>query len=191
MTSLPEDMTRILAAAAAGGEQASEELLALVYNELRQLAAAKMARESSGHTLQATALVHEAWLRVAGNAGDSPPLWRNRAHFFGAAALAMQRILIDKARRRQAQRRGGDHEHLPIDDVDIAAPAADDQVLLLNDALNLFAAENPEKAELVRLRYFVGLGIEEAAAVLGISERTAKRHWTYAKAWLLHEMKKG
>jgi len=187
----PHDITRVLDAVARGDGHASEELLELVYAELRRLAKAKMAREAPGQTLQATALVHEAWLRVAGDGESPPPQWSSRAHFFGAAAEAMRRILIDRARRRQAQRHGGGQERVDVADVDIAAPVGDDEVLAINEALEKFAAEDAEKAELVKLRYFVGLSIEEAADILGISGRTAKRHWAYAKAWLLHEVRTG
>ena len=186
----PHDITRILDEISSRDGHASEELLTLVYTELRHLAASKMAREAPGQTLQATALVHEAWLRVAGD-GDGPqPRWKSRAHFFGAAAEAMRRILIDRARRRQAQRHGGGQERVDAAEVEIAAPVSNDDVLAVNEALEKFAAEDPEKAELVKLRYFVGLSIEESAEILGISERTAMRHWAYAKAWLLHEVRR-
>lgn len=184
MSLFPEDTTRILEAVARGDGHASEELLELVYTELRCLAKARMAREAPGQTLQATALVHEAWLRVAGGGGSPPPQWKNRAHFFGAAAEAMRRILIERARRRQAQRHGAGQVRVDVDEVEIAAPVGDDEVLAVNEALEKFAAEDPQKAELVKLRYFVGLSIEEAAGVLGISERTAQRNWAYSKAWL-------
>jgi RNA polymerase sigma factor (TIGR02999 family) len=175
------DVTRILSSIEQGDAEASEELLPLVYNELRRMAAHKMAAERPGHTLQPTALVHEAWLKLVDPPSQS---WQNRAHFFGAAAEAMRRILIARARRKQTQRRGGRAEHLDVDDLEIASPAPDDQLLALNDALDRFAALEPRQAELVKLRYFVGLKIEEAAEVLGISQATAKRWWTYARAWL-------
>jgi RNA polymerase sigma factor (TIGR02999 family) len=186
----PHEITRILDEITHGDGHASEELLALVYTELRRLAASRMGREAAGQTLQPTALVHEAWMRLV-PAGAPQPHWRSRAHFFGAAAEAMRRILIDRARRRKAQRHGGGQERVDVAEVEIVAPIGDDEVLAVSDALEKFVAEDPEKAELVKLRYFVGLSIEEAADVLGISERTAKRHWTYAKAWLLHEVRKG
>ena len=179
------EVTRILTALKRGDARSTEELLPLVYHELRRLAAHKMSGEPAGHTLQPTALVHEAWLQLVDTPNQS---WQNRAHFFGAAAEAMRRILIARARRKQTQRRGARAEHLDVDEIEIASPAPDDQLLALDDALNRFAALEPEQAELVKLRYFVGLKIEEAAAVLGISEATAKRWWAYARAWLFHEI---
>jgi RNA polymerase sigma factor (TIGR02999 family) len=179
------DVTRILTDIEQGDARATDELLPLVYQELRRLAAHKMAGERPGHTLQATALVHEAWLKLV----DSPhQSWQNRAHFFGAAAEAMRRILIARARRKQTQRRGARAEHLDFDALEIASPAPDDQLLALNDALDRFAILEPQQAELVKLRYFVGMKIPEAAEVLGISEATAKRWWAYARAWLYHEI---
>ncbi len=186
----PHDLVRILDGIASSDGHGGEELLALVYTELRQLAASRMALEAPGQTLQATALVHDAWLRVAGVAGDPPPHWKSRAHFFGAASEAMRRILIDRARRRQARRHGGGQERVDVAEVEIVAPVSDDEVLAVHEALGKFAAEDPEKAELVKLRYFVGLSIEESAGILGISERTAMRQWAYAKAWLRHEMER-
>jgi RNA polymerase sigma factor (TIGR02999 family) len=166
-----------------GEPRAAEQLLALVYNELRQLAAAKMARERPDHTLQPTALVHEAWLRLG---GDAQPAWQNRRHFFGAAAEAMRRVLIGNARRKLTARRGMDAQHVDIDatEIAVAAPTEDAELLRVHDALDRLAEEDPRKAELVKLRYFVGMSIEEAAEALGISDRTAKRDWTYARAWL-------
>lgn len=163
----------------------TEDLLPAVYEELRRLAARKLSREAPGHTLQPTALVHEAWLQLV-----DPPhqTWRNRAHFFGAAAEAMRRILIARARRRKRQRRGGGAEHLSSEDLEIAAPTPDEEMLALNEALERFAAHDSQSAELVKLRYFVGLTLEEAADVLGISLATAKRWWAYAKAWLFNEV---
>jgi RNA polymerase sigma factor (TIGR02999 family) len=177
------DITRALRAMESGSPQAAEKLLALVYDELRLLAAAKMAHERPGHTLQSTALVHEAWLKMGGN---SQPAWENRRHFFGAAAEAMRRILIGNARRKHAARRGVDVRHLDIDapDIEIATPVADEELIRTHEALDGLAMEDPRKAELVKLRYFAGMSIEEAAQVLGISERTAKRDWTFARAWL-------
>jgi RNA polymerase sigma factor (TIGR02999 family) len=157
----------------------------LVYDELRQLAARKMARETPGQTLQATALVHEAWLRLG---ADQQPEWQNRAHFFAAAAEAMRRILIENARRKKALRHGGGAEHLDLDSLDLAAPMDDAQLLALDAALDQFAIAAPAKAELVKLRFFGGLTISEAAKVLGISEPTAKRHWAYARAWLYRKI---
>jgi len=178
-------VTRILTSIEQGNAQASEELLPLVYNELRRMAAHKMSSELAGHTLQPTALVHEAWLKLVDPPSQS---WQNRAHFFGAAAEAMRRILIARARRKQTQRRGSGAAHVDLDEFEIASPAPDEQLLALNDALDRFAALEPQQAELVKLRYFVGLKIEEAAEVLGISNTTAKRWWAYARAWLFHEV---
>ncbi len=173
------DVTRLLDAIQHGDPRASEALLPLVYAELRALARAKMAREQPGHTLQATALVHEAWLRL----GEQS--FQNRAHFFGAAAEAMRRILIERARRKLAAKHGANAEHLDADEIEIAAPTEkDDELLAVHEALDALAAHDARKAELVKLRYFAGLTIEEAAEVLGISAPTAKRDWTYARAWL-------
>ncbi|HLH56326.1 MAG TPA: sigma-70 family RNA polymerase sigma factor [Verrucomicrobiae bacterium] len=179
------EVTHILTAIEQGDAKATEELLPLVYNELRRLAAHKMANESPGHTLQPTALVHEAWLKLVDSPAQS---WQNRAHFFGAAAEAMRRLLIARARRKHAQRRGAGAAHLDLDELEIASPLPDERVLALDEALNRFAAAEPRQAELVKLRYFVGLKIEAAAEVLGISEATAKRWWTYSRAWLFHEI---
>ncbi|HVT73033.1 MAG TPA: ECF-type sigma factor [Lacunisphaera sp.] len=164
-------------------------MLALVYEELRRLAAAKLAREAPGQTLQPTALVHEAWLRLG---GDAQPQWANRAHFFAAAAEGMRRILIENARRKGAARRGGDVTRVSADATgfDLAAPGDDAELLLLNEAIDALAAHDARKAELVKHRYFAGLTLEEAAEVLGISARTAKRDWTYARAWLFNEVKR-
>jgi RNA polymerase sigma factor (TIGR02999 family) len=182
------DITHILEAAQQGDPKAAEELLPLVYTELRKLAAAKMARELPGQTLQPTALVHEAWLRVS---GPSPQNFQNRAHFFAAAAEAMRRILIDNARRKHALRHGGGQARVDLEAADIAAPTNDEQLLAVHEALDKLAAEDAPKAELVKLRYFVGLSVEEAAEVLGISAPTVKRHWAYAKAWLYRQMASG
>ena len=179
------DVTRLLAAIQQGDPRAAEELLPLVYRELQQLARAKMAREQPGQTLQPTALVHEAWLRLGGQR------FENRAHFFGAAAEAMRRILVEAARRKHAARRGGGQAHADVDEIAIAAPMPDDELLAVHEALDRLAAHDAQKAELVKLRYFAGLSIEETAAALSISERTAKRHWTYARAWLLDAMRAG
>jgi RNA polymerase sigma factor (TIGR02999 family) len=175
------EVTRILNAIEQGEPQAAEKLLALVYDELRKLAALKMAHEAPGQTLQATALVHEAWLRLG---GERQPEWQNRAHFFAAAAEAMRRILIDNARRKKAVRHGGGVERVDFDSLDLAVGMDDQQLLALHEALEQFAAKDPVKAELVKLRFFAGLTIEQAAQVLGFSEPTAKRHWAYARAWL-------
>jgi RNA polymerase sigma factor (TIGR02999 family) len=179
------DVTRILSAIEQGDAKATDELLPLVYQELRRMAAHKMSAERPSHTLQPTALVHEAWLKLVDSPAQS---WQNRAHFFGAAAEAMRRILIASARRKQTQRRGARAEHLCLDEMEIASPAPDDQLLALNEALDRFATVEPKQAELVKLRYFVGLTIEQAAEVLGISEATAKRWWAYARAWLFTEI---
>jgi RNA polymerase sigma factor (TIGR02999 family) len=179
------EVTRILTAIEQDDAKSTDELLPVVYQELRRLAAHKMASEPAGHTLQPTALVHEAWLKLVAPPAQS---WQNRAHFFGAAAEAMRRILIARARRKSRQRRGSGAEHLDVDELEIASPAPDDQLLALNDALDRFAALEPRQTELVKLRYFVGLNIEEAAEVLGISEATAKRWWAYARAWLFNEI---
>jgi RNA polymerase sigma factor (TIGR02999 family) len=181
------DITLILQKIDQGDTSAAEQLLPLVYEELRRLAAAKMARESAGLTLQPTALVHEAWLRLG---GEEQPDWQNRAHFFAAAAEAMRRILIDRARRRQAQRHGGGLQRVNLDDLELAATLENDNLLLaVHEALDKFAAHEPRKAELIKLRYFGGLSLGEAARLLDISEPTAKRWWVYAKAWLYREIK--
>lgn len=179
------ELTCILTAIEQGDAKASEELLPLVYKELRRMAAHKMSMEPAGHTLQPTALVHEAWLKLVAPPAQS---WQNRAHFFGAAAEAMRRILIARARRKGRQRRGAGAEHLDVNNLEVAGPAPDDQLLALSEALDRFATLEPQQAELVKLRYFVGLKIEEAAEILGISKATAKRWWAYARAWLFHEI---
>jgi RNA polymerase sigma factor (TIGR02999 family) len=170
-----------------GDSGATAELLPLVYDELRRLAAQKMVHEAAGHTLQPTALVHEAWLRLG---GSEAPAFQNRAHFFGAAAEAMRRILIEHARRRLAAKRGAGVEAVDLDGLEISSPVADDdQLLAVNEALERFAVVDPRKAELVKLRYFVGLNFEEAAAALGIAVPTAKQWWAYARAWLTVEIR--
>ena len=182
------DVTRILEAAQQGNPTAAEQLLPLVYDELRRLAAHKMLHESPGHTLQPTALVHEAWLRLV---GDGNKKWDGRAHFFGAAAEAMRRILIDRARRKRALRHGGDQQRVELDEAELAANKKEDQLLAISDALDKLTARDKVEAELVKLRYFVGMTHEEAAEVLGISTRTAKQYWTHARAWLFNEIKAG
>jgi len=164
---------------------AANELLSLVYEELRRLAAAKMASEAPGHTLQATALVHEAWLRLT---TDDKRKWNDRTHFFAAAAEAMRRNLVDNARRKQAQRHGGAHQRTDMPEIACAVAQDEAQILAVHEALEKFAAQDKQKAELVKLRYFVGMTIEEAAEALGISTGTAKRHWAYARAWLAQEI---
>jgi RNA polymerase sigma factor (TIGR02999 family) len=180
-------VTRVLERVRCGELSAASELLPLVYDELRRLAAAKMARERAGQTLQSTALVHEAWLRLVGNQKQE---WNGRAHFFGAAAEAMRRILIENARRKAAVRHGGGQERLDINQIEIATTAPDDELLAVSDALEKFAAHDPQMAELVKLRYFVGLTTEDAAEVLGISVRTAERWWSYSRAWLYQEFER-
>lgn len=180
------DVTRILDCLQAGDPRASEELLPLVYDELRKLAAHKLAGERPGQTLQPIALVHEAWLRVQSLGKHD---WQNRAQFFATAAEAMRRILVDNARRKRAQRHGGGQVRVELPEEGIAAPGGDDDRLLaVHEALDKLASQDPQKAELVKLRYFVGLTTEEAAEVQGISVPTAKRRWAFAKAWLYREM---
>ncbi len=180
------DVTRILNAAQAGDPKATEELLPLVYDELRRLAGHKMTGESSGHTLQATALVHEAWLRLAGSNQNG---WENRAHFFAAAAESMRRILVEHARRKLSQKRGGGAGHDELDESSIVLTAPPDELLAVNDALDKLAKEDPTAAELVKLRYFVGMTMDEAASAMGLAKRTAEGIWTFAKAWLGKEIK--
>jgi RNA polymerase sigma factor (TIGR02999 family) len=179
------ELTVILQRLEQGDPHAANELLPLVYEELRRLAAQKMARESPGQTLQATALVHEAWLRLG---GDEQPEWQNRAHFFAAAAEAMRRILIDNARRKQTKRHGGGGQRVNLAALELAVNLDDEQLLALSEALEQLAAHDARKAELVKLRFFAGLTIEQAARVLGVSGPTAKRDWTYARAWLFREL---
>ncbi|ACB75704.1 ECF-type sigma factor [Opitutus terrae] len=184
------EITRVLQRIEQGDAHAAEELLPLVYAELRRLAAARLAAEAGGQTLQPTALVHEAWLRLG---GDAQPQWANRAHFFAAAAESMRRILIDNARRKKAERHGGSLAKVSASATgfDVAAPEADDEeLLLINEALEALAAHDSRKAELVKQKYFAGLTLEEAAEVLGISVRTAKRDWAYARAWLFNEIQR-
>jgi RNA polymerase sigma factor (TIGR02999 family) len=179
------EVTRILLAIEQGDAHAAGKLLPLVYDELRRLAARKLAREKPGQTLQPTALVHEAYLRLFGQ-GQAPSL-QDRGHFFAAAAAAMRRILIDNARRKLTRKRGGGRKRQPLDAV--AAPQADEELLALDEALKKLAATDPAKARLVELRYFAGLTGEQAAEVLGISPTTADRHWAYARAWLQAEVR--
>ena len=179
------EITQFLQGIEKGDPDATDRLLALVYDELRQLAAAKMAREPSGQTLQATALVHDAWIRLG---GDAQPTWQNRAHFFGAAAEAMRRILVDRARKKRAIRHGGDLIRADIDEINPAGPVVDEQILAVHEALDELGKVDARKAELVKLRYFVGMTITEASEILGISEPTAKRWWRYSRAWLYREI---
>lgn len=180
------DVTRILDRVLKGDANSAEELLPLVYDELRRLAAHKMANEVPGQTLQPTALVHEAWLRISSEAKQN---WREPAHFFAVAAEAMRRILIDQARRKQAARRGGDQQRVQLEGVEIAAPDTDEKLLAVHEALDRFARHDSVKAELVKLHYFAGLSLSEAAEALGVSLATAKRYWSYARAWLYREIK--
>lgn len=182
------DVTRILAALEQGDPHAAGQLLPLVYEELRKLAAARMAVEPPGNTLNPTALVHEAYLRLIGPANESQ--WENRGHFFAAAAEAMRRVLIDQARRKLSQREGGDLKRQALEHVEIAAPEPSLDILAVNEALERFEQVDPVKARLVKLRYFIGLTIPEAAETLGISSTTADRYWAYARAWLHAELKR-
>ncbi len=183
------EVTRILSAIEQGDPRAAEQLLPLVYAELRQLAAQKLAQEKPGQTLQATALVHEAYLRLVDV--DRAEHWDSRGHFFAAAAEAMRRILIDKARRRRSRRRGGEVKQRSLEGIQVAIPASDDELLAVNEALERLEKLDPPKAELVKLRYFGGLTIPEAAQALGISVTTANRYWAYARAWLHEELAAG
>jgi len=173
------DVTRFLKAAQRGDRRAAADLLPLVYDELRKLAAARLAGEKPGHTLDATGLVHEAYLRLVGD-----QRFDGRGHFFAAAAEAIRRILVEQARRRRAAKRGGDRGRAALDPDAVAAPVPDDELLALHEALDGLAAAHPEKVELVKLRYFAGLTADEAAAALGISSSTADRQWAFARAWL-------
>jgi RNA polymerase sigma factor (TIGR02999 family) len=179
------DITQVLQAIRSGDGRASEELLPLVYSELRQLAAARMNNETAGQTLQATALVHEAWLRMV---GDNNRTWQNRAHFFGAAAEAMRRILVENARRKSRLKRGGGQTRLDIDDLDLVATSPDDKVLLMDEALEQLRTQDPEKARIVVMKFFGGLTNQEVAENLGVTERTVERQWAYAKAWLFQHI---
>jgi RNA polymerase sigma factor (TIGR02999 family) len=182
------DVTQILNAIDQGDTKAADQLLPLVYDELRKLAAQKLAQEKPGQTLEATALVHEAYMRLVG--GDSGAHWNGRGHFFTAAAEAMRRILVEQGRRKGRIRHGGGRQREQLLDVDIAAPADDEQILLLDDALTRLAVARPQAAELVRLRFFAGLTLEEIAPLLALSERTARRLWVFARAWLRREMER-
>jgi RNA polymerase sigma factor (TIGR02999 family) len=181
------DVTRILAQAAQGSARAAGELLPLVYNELRRVAMQKLAGEKPGQTLQATALVHEAYVRLMGSEEEAPQ-WHGRNHFFMAAAEAMRRILVENARRKASIRRGGDFRRQDVELELLPLPPADEEVLAINDALEKLAAERPAVARLVELRYFGGLTLDEAAALLDVSPRTAHRYWAYARAWLHGEL---
>jgi RNA polymerase sigma factor (TIGR02999 family) len=181
------DITQVLHAVEQGDPQAAEELLPLVYEQLRKLAAVRMANEAAGHTLQPTALVHEAWLRLV---GDEAGKFQNRAHFFGAAAEAMRRILVESARRKKALKHGGQLERLDVDSLDLAMPMPDDELLMLDEAMDRLATVDSRAAEVVKLCFFVGLTQEQAAKELGISRATAERVWSFARAWLFRELQK-
>jgi RNA polymerase sigma factor (TIGR02999 family) len=180
------EASRLLKAAEQGDPQAASQLLPLVYDELRRLAEQKLALEKPGQTLNATALVHEAYLRLIGSAPEKP--WNGRGHFFAAAAEAMRRILIENARRKRRLRHGGDNKRLPLEESELADQAADDRLLAVDEALDRLAHEHAQVAEVVKFRYFVGLTIEQTAEALSISVRTANRHWSYARAWLYQEL---
>jgi RNA polymerase sigma factor (TIGR02999 family) len=172
----------VLKDAARGEAPAADALLSLVYEELRKLAASRLANETPGHTLQPTALVHEAWLRLV---RSDDQRFENRAHFFAAAAEAMRRILIDHARRKSARKHGGGLERVDLEQIDVPARAEDDTLLRVNESLDALAREDAQAAELVKLRFFVGLSVQDAAGVLGVTDRTARRYWRFARAWLL------
>jgi len=176
------EVTQILDAIGSGDAHASEQLLPVIYQELRHLAAKMLAQEAAGQTLEATALVHEAYVRLVD--AEAEPKWNHRGHFFAAAAESMRRILVEKARRKQRVKHGGEHHRVEIDDERLVCSVPADQILALDEALERFDQEEPEKAQLVKLRFFAGLSIEEVAEALGISRATASRHWTYARAWL-------
>lgn len=182
------DVTRILNSLESNGGQAREQLIPVIYEELRRLAAARMAHERPGQTLQATALVHEAWLRLVGS--DIPQQWNSRGHFFSAAAEAMRRILIDNARRKATEKHGGKLDRVELSDVDVAINTDDERLLIVDEALQRLAEQDKDAAELIKLRFFAGMSNEEAARALGLSERTAGRLWAYARAWLYKEINK-
>jgi len=181
------EVTRILDAIGSGDAHAAEELLPLVYEELRKLAAHRLAQELPGQTLQPTALVHEAWLRLVGEAN---PRFGGRAHFFGAAAEAMRRILIDRARQKLSLKRGAGAERVNLEDLEMATAADDETLLALDEALVKLSSEDRDSAEFIKLRFFAGLTNAEAAQALDIPERTARRHWSFARAWLYRELRK-
>jgi len=180
------EITQVLQAIGRGEGKPSEDLLPLVYDELRKLAAARMANEQAGQTLQATALVHEAWLRLV---ADGDRTWQNRAHFFGAAAEAMRRILIENARRKSRIKHGGGQERVNVEDLELAETSPDEKVLLIDEALQELQARDPERAQIVVLKFFGGLTNQEVAQSLGIGERTVERQWAYAKAWLFRKIR--
>ncbi len=182
-----DELATALQAVSDGDPQGAAKLLPLVYDELRRIAAYKMAQQPAGHTLQATALVHEAFLRLLGNAEHT---WENRRHFFASASEAMRHILVDRARRKAAVRHGGRYTRIQLDDVVVASDSPDESVLLMNDALDRLAEHDHVAAELVKLRFFAGFTFAQAAELLGISERTAKRTWAFARAWLYNEIRR-
>jgi len=181
------DVARILDAVQQGDLKAADELLPFVYDELRRLAAGKLAQEKLGHTLQPTALVHEAWLRLVGAENQG---FEGRAHFFAAAAEAMRRILIERARQKMSLKRGAGGEHVELDELDVAAAADDDTLLVVDDAMGKLAQEDPDSAAFIKLRFYTGLTNAEAALALGIPERTARRHWSFARVWLYREIRR-
>jgi RNA polymerase sigma factor (TIGR02999 family) len=183
------EVTRVLSAIGGGDPHAAEQLLPLVYQELRKLAAQKLAQEKPGQTLEATALVHEAYLRLVD--AEKAPHWDSRRHFFAAAAEAMRRILINRARDRRRLKRGGGWRRLHLDQIDLAVAEPPDELLILNDALDKLGQVDPACAELVKLRFFAGLTVDEAAKTLGVVRRTADRYWAFARAWLYAELRKG
>ncbi len=183
------DITQILNAMEQGDAQAAEQLLPLVYDELRKLAAQKLAQEKPGQTLQPTALVHEAYLRLVG--GPEQPHWAGRGHFFAAAAEAMRRILIENARRKKRRRHGGGRRRVPLEDQNLVVEAPPEELLVLDEALTKLAAEDAAAAEVVKLRLYAGLSVDEAAKALGMSRAAAYRHWTYARAWLRAALREG
>jgi RNA polymerase sigma factor (TIGR02999 family) len=187
------EVTRLLSAIEQGSALATHQLLPLVYEELRQLAAQKLGQEAPGQTLQATALVHEAYLRLVTGADGrgAEPAWDSRRHFFAAAAEAMRRILIDRARNKRRLKRGGDWQRLHLDHIELPASEAPEEFLALDDALQRLSGQDPVSAELVKLRFFAGLTLDQAAKALGIARRTADRHWTFARSWLYDELRRG
>ena len=180
------DVTRILAQIESGDSAASEQLLPIVYDELRKLAAAKLAHEPPGQTLQATALVHDAYLRIVD--AEQAPHWDSRGHFFATAAIAMRRLLVEQARSKRRLKRGGDMQRIPLEGLEISSDVPPHALLDLDEALSKFECESPEKAKVVQLRFFVGMNHEEVGKALGVSTVTARRHWRYARAWLRREM---
>jgi RNA polymerase sigma factor (TIGR02999 family) len=185
------DVTLILNAIEQGDPQAAEQLLPLVYDELRRLAAQKLAKEAPGQTLQATALVHDAYLRLVGNGKaltPREPSWQSRGHFFAAAAEAMRRILVENARRKKRLKHGGGRQRVKLEEADAVSHASPDEFLVIDEAIGKLTLEDSDAAELVKLRYFAGLSVEQAAEILGISRATAYEHWTYARAWLQFEL---